>query len=89
MRTLTFCFNYNTIHVTTAAFSSSGKMQVAFVQFLAFILNEVIHKRKRKSLKPMEKKKRKKKAVEGLSQKSLTGSFKHIKCALDQALSAA
>lgn len=58
-------------------------MQVVFEQFLAFILNAAIYKRKRKPLQPMKKSKKKRKAtafreVEGLSQKSLTGSFTHI-----------
>lgn len=64
-------------------------MQVVFVQFLAFILNAAISKRKRKPPQPMNKKERKKgkkkkkkaiafREVKGLSQKSLTGSFKHI-----------
>lgn len=63
-------------------------MQVVFVQFLVFILNAAIYKRKRKPLQLVNKKKKKKKKrqtkaaafreVEGLSQKSLIGSFKHI-----------
>lgn len=61
-------------------------MQVVFVQFLVFILNAAIYKRKRKPLQLVNKKKKKKRQtkaaafreVEGLSQKSLTGSFKHI-----------
>lgn len=87
--TLTFYFNYNTIHVTTAAFNTQiGKDAGCLCAIPCFYFKCSYLQKKEKTLtareqKEKEKKKRQTKAaafreVEGLSQKSLIGSFKHI-----------